>query len=58
MPYKSKAQEAFFHSEGAAKAGITPDQVAEFDAASKGMDLPEKVTPVDKRKKQLEEGNK
>ena len=43
MPYKSKAQQAFFHTATAKTKGITPAQVAEFDQASKGMKLPEKV---------------
>lgn len=43
MPYRSEAQRRFFHSAGAAKAGITPATVAEYDKASKGNDLPEKV---------------
>lgn len=43
MPYKSAAQRRFFHSAGAKKAGITQAEVKEFDAASKGMKLPEKV---------------
>jgi len=50
MPYKSLAQERFFHSKGAAKAGITPAEVKEFDSASKGKDLPEKKSnPVKRR---------
>lgn len=40
MPYKSKAQQRFFHSAGAKKAGITRKQVAEYDRASKGKSLP------------------
>lgn len=54
MPYKSDAQRRFFHSPGAAKAGITAAQVAEFDRASKGKKLPKKVVNVGsimKRKK-------
>jgi hypothetical protein len=43
MPYKSDAQRRFFHSPGAVKAGISSGVVNEFDKASKGMDLPEKV---------------
>jgi len=43
MPYKSDAQRRFFHSAGAKKAGITSAQVAEFDSASKGKKLPERV---------------
>lgn len=42
-PYKSDAQRRFFHSPGAKKAGVTPEQVKEFDAASKGKKLPERV---------------
>jgi len=42
--YKSDAQRRFFHSPGAAKAGITKKEVKEFDKASKGRSLPEKIT--------------
>lgn len=42
MPYASDAQRRFFHSEGAAKAGITPKEVEEFDSESKGKSLPER----------------
>ncbi len=44
MPYKSKAQQRFFHSPGAKKAGITSAQVSEFDQASKGKKLPAKAS--------------
>lgn len=43
MPYKSDAQRRFFHSEGAKKAGISEKTIKEFDEASKGQELPEKV---------------
>jgi hypothetical protein len=43
MPYKSLKQERFFHTDTAKKAGITPDEVDEFDQASKGMKLPEAI---------------
>jgi hypothetical protein len=43
MPYKSSAQRRFFHTPTARKAGISADMVKEFDTASKGMKLPEKV---------------
>lgn len=43
MPYKSDSQRRFFHSKGAAKAGISKAEVKEWDAASKGKKLPEKV---------------
>ncbi len=40
-PFKSDSQRRFFHSAGAAKAGITKKEVHEFDESSKGMKLPE-----------------
>jgi hypothetical protein len=44
MPYESDAQRRFFHSAGARKAGLTAENVAEWDAASKGQrDVPERV---------------
>ena len=43
MPYKSDAQRRFFHTDTAKKAGITAGDVEEFDKASKGKKLPEKV---------------
>lgn len=43
MPYKSKAQERFFHTATAKKSGITPAVVSEFDKASKGKKLPAHV---------------
>ena len=49
MPYKSDRQRRFFHSKGAAKAGLTKADVKHWDEASKGMKLPEKAPK--KRKK-------
>jgi hypothetical protein len=43
MPYKSDQQRKFFHSSGAAKAGISDKVVAEYDKASKGKKLPKKI---------------
>jgi hypothetical protein len=43
MPYKSDAQRRFFHSAGAKKAGISKKTVEEFDKASKGKKLPNKI---------------
>lgn len=44
MPYKSKAQQAKFHS--MLKEGkISKKTVDEFDKASKGKKLPERITP-------------
>lgn len=40
MPYVSDQQRKFFNSSGAAKAGISPAVVKEFNTSSKGMDLP------------------
>ena len=42
MPYKSDAQRRFFHY-AESKGKIYPKTVKEFDKASKGKDLPEKV---------------
>ena len=49
MPYKSEAQRRKFH-EMARKGQISDATVAEWDAASKGKKLPERVK-VKKRKK-------
>jgi hypothetical protein len=43
VPYRSAAQRRFFHSPGAARAGLTSADVAEWDAASKGKKVPERV---------------
>lgn len=43
-PYVSDAQRKFFHTATAKKAGITPAMVKEYDAASKGMSLPKKIS--------------
>jgi len=42
--YKSQAQEKFFHTNSAKKAGITSSEVKEFDKASKGKVLPKRVS--------------
>lgn len=44
MPYRSKSQMAFMHA-NVGKKGITKKMVKEFDQASKGKKLPEKVKP-------------
>ncbi len=41
-PYKSDAQRRYFHA-AEARGDISPSTVKEFDAASKGKKLPEKV---------------
>jgi hypothetical protein len=50
MPYKSKAQEAYFniHRKELEKQGV---DVAEWNRASKGKKLPKKVTKLDSMKK-------
>lgn len=40
MPYRSKAQQRFFHTATARRKGISSKTVKEFDAASKGKKLP------------------
>ena len=42
MPYKSKAQQGFFHA-NVGKKGITKSMVSEYDSASKGMKLPKRT---------------
>lgn len=42
MPYVSDAQRRFFYTKTARVKGITKAEVAEYDAASKGMKLPER----------------
>lgn len=44
MPYKSEKQRKFFHTATARKKGITKKMVKEYDQASKGQNLPEKVS--------------
>lgn len=43
MPYDSNAQRRFFHANMGKKKGITPKVVDEYDQASKGEHLPERV---------------
>ena len=50
MPYKSDAQRRLFHAKEA-KGEISSKVVAEYDKASKGKKLPEKVKSVDDIKK-------
>jgi hypothetical protein len=48
VPYSSKAQQAFFHTASAKKAGISESTVKDFDDATKGKygKLPEHVKSV------------
>lgn len=43
MPYKSTAQQRFFHTDTARKKGIDAGTVKEFDSASKGKNLPSRA---------------
>lgn len=45
MPYVSKAQERFFHTDTARKKGITKAEIDEYDKSSKGMKLPKRAAP-------------
>jgi hypothetical protein len=42
MPYKSRAQQRYFHA-AEARGEIKPSTVEEFDKASKGKKLPKKA---------------
>ena len=53
MPYVSDAQRRFFHSPGAAKAGLSTADVAKWDEESKGQaNLPERAPKAKRRGKQ------
>lgn len=43
MPYVSDKQRRFFHTDTARKSGITPSMVKEYDEATRGKELPQKV---------------
>jgi hypothetical protein len=43
MPYRSMAQERFFHTDTAKRKGISAATVQELDQASKGMKLPNRA---------------
>lgn len=49
MPYSSDKQRKFFHTPTAKKKGITTKTVKEFDAASKGLKLPQKAVIIPKK---------
>ena len=48
MPFVSNAQRAWGHTPAGIKALGGPAKVAEWDAATKGKKLPEKVKPAAK----------
>lgn len=52
MPYKSDSQRRFFHA-AEAKGEMKPSVVKEYDKASKGKNIPEKVSKFSKLKKKL-----
>lgn len=58
MPYKSLAQERFFHTDTAKKKGITGKQVKEFDEASKGIKLKKKANKGPKLENRFNSINK
>ena len=49
-PYKSDSQRRFFHA-AENRGEISPKTVKEFDKASKGKSLPEKIGKYNKLKK-------
>lgn len=51
MPYSSNAQRKFFHTKTARLKGIKKATVDEYDAASKGMGLPERSKKIRARVK-------
>lgn len=51
MPYKSDAQRRWAHTPAGMKALGGPEKVAEWDAASKGKKLPERVKQSGKKKR-------
>jgi hypothetical protein len=57
MPYKSAAQRRWAHTKAGTKALGGKSKVGEWDAASKGKKLPEKVKPK-KGKKKSSSGDK
>lgn len=57
MPYKSDAQRRFFHA-AQARGDISAKTVEEFDSASKGMKLPEKVKKGEALKNVMERTRK
>ena len=46
MPFRSRAQERWAHTPAGEEALGGPAKVAEWDSASKGMKLPERVKPT------------
>jgi len=44
MPYKSEAQRRYFHTATARRKGISAATVKEYDQASKGMKIPDRVS--------------
>lgn len=53
MPFASKRQQAFFHSPGAAAAGIKPATTQEFDRSTDFSKLPERAAAHHHRKKKM-----
>lgn len=50
MPYKSDAQRRYFHW-AKSQGKISPEVVEEYDKATEGKDLPERVKSKDKKEK-------
>lgn len=54
MPYRSEAQRRAFHAL-LNRGEISASTVKEFDEASKGKDLPERISPPKHRKPEKDE---
>lgn len=52
MPYRSQAQRRYFHA-AEERGEISPSTVHEFDQASKGEKLPERMNKQNKMKEYL-----
>jgi hypothetical protein len=50
MPYKSKAQQGYFHA-NRAKLEAQGVNVDEWDSATKGKKIPKRVSPTPKKRK-------
>ena len=58
MPYVSRKQESFFHTDTARRKGISAATVKEFDEASKGLRLPERAPTHRERREQMHKRHK
>jgi hypothetical protein len=55
MPYRSLAQQGWAHTPAGIKALGGPQKVAEWDAATKGKELPKRIGSTDKAGKPVKQ---